>query len=170
MPRRFRHGNRTMLRKTLRRLLALDDPPERTALAFSIGVFIAFSPFLGLHTVLATVAAFWFRLNKVAIFAGIWINNPLLTMVPIIVVSYELGALLLGHSAPVPAAGLELVRHPRILSNSYWRLLMTEGRDLLLPYALGGTVLSVVCSAASYPVTLKILRWRRAARGKPNQA
>ena len=44
-----------MFRSTFRRLLALDDPPERTALAFAIGVFIAFSPFLGLHTILATV-------------------------------------------------------------------------------------------------------------------
>ncbi|SRR6266404_55904 len=30
-----------MFRSTFRRLLALDDPPERTALGFSIGVFIA---------------------------------------------------------------------------------------------------------------------------------
>src|SRR5829696_1695663 len=30
-----------MFRAAFRRLLAIDDPPERTALAFSIGVFIA---------------------------------------------------------------------------------------------------------------------------------
>ena len=47
-----------MFRATFRRLLAIDDPPERTALAFSIGVFIAFSPFLGLHTIMATAVAF----------------------------------------------------------------------------------------------------------------
>ncbi|MDQ1590256.1 MAG: hypothetical protein QOG71_883, partial [Pyrinomonadaceae bacterium] len=35
-----------MFRAAFRRLLAVDDPPERTALAFSVGVFIAFSPFL----------------------------------------------------------------------------------------------------------------------------
>ena len=51
-----------MFRAAFRRLLAIDDPPERTALAFSIGVFIAFSPFLGLHTLMATALAFlaWF--------------------------------------------------------------------------------------------------------------
>jgi uncharacterized protein (DUF2062 family) len=47
-----------MFRAAFRRLLAIDDPPERTALAFSIGVFIAFSPFLGLHTITATAIAF----------------------------------------------------------------------------------------------------------------
>ena len=56
-----------MFRATFRRLLAIDDPPERTALAFSIGVFIAFSPFLGLHTIAATLVAFLFRFNKIAI-------------------------------------------------------------------------------------------------------
>ena len=47
-----------MIRGAFRRLLALDDPPERTALAFSIGVLIGFSPFLGLHTIMAALAAF----------------------------------------------------------------------------------------------------------------
>lgn len=152
-----------MFRKTLRRLLALDDPPERTALAFSVGVFIACSPFLGLHTILATMIAVWFRLNKVAVFGGVWVNNPFLTMVPIILASYEIGAWLIGRHGPVPA-GIELLKHPRIFSGDYWRLLAVDGRDLLLPYLVGGLILSVVCSTASYPVTLSILRWRRAAR------
>ena len=66
-----------MFRAAFRRLLAIDDPPERTALAFSIGVFIAFSPLLGLHTILATLIAFVFRFNKVAIYTGTFLNNPL---------------------------------------------------------------------------------------------
>ena len=76
-----------MLRDAFRRLMALDDPPERTALAFSIGVFIAFSPFLGLHTIMATVLAFMFRFNKIAIYTGTFVNNPFLTLVPIIIAS-----------------------------------------------------------------------------------
>src|SRR6267142_1331007 len=84
-----------MFRSTFRRLLALDDPPERTALAFSIGVFVAFSPFLGLHTILATSIAFIFRFNKLAIYSGTFINNPL-TLIPIIIASYATGAFLLG--------------------------------------------------------------------------
>jgi hypothetical protein len=35
-----------MFRTTLRRLLAVDDPPEWTALAFSIGVFKGGEPLL----------------------------------------------------------------------------------------------------------------------------
>ena len=77
-----------MFRTAFRRLLALDDPPERTALAFAIGVFIAFTPLLGLHTILATLIAFLFRFNKIAIYTGTFVNNPFLTLVPITLVSY----------------------------------------------------------------------------------
>jgi hypothetical protein len=147
-----------MVRAVLRRLLALDDPPERTALAFSVGVFIAFSPFLGLHTIMATALAFAFRFNKVAIFAGTFINNPFLTLVPIILASYAVGAFLTGLPVALPAEGLELLRHPRLLAGDYWRALLGQFWVVLLPFTVGGMVLSVVCSLAAYPATLKILR------------
>jgi uncharacterized protein (DUF2062 family) len=147
-----------MLRSYFRRLLALDDPPERTALAFAVGVFIAFTPLLGLHTILATLLAFLFRFNKVAIYAGTFVNNPFLTLVPIIFLSYAVGAAILGRPVSLPAEGVELLRHPHILTTLYWRELSARFWDLLLPFALGGTLLSVVCSLAAYPVTLKLLR------------
>ncbi|MDT5158822.1 MAG: uncharacterized protein QOC61_1746 [Acidobacteriota bacterium] len=147
-----------MLRSAFRRLLALDDPPERTALAFSVGVFIAFSPLLGLHTILATVLALLLRFNKVAIYAGTFVNNPFLTLVPIILASYAVGAFLLGRPVSLPPGGLELLREPHLLTARYWHELTAQFRDLLAPFALGGTLLSVVCSLAAYPVTLKLLR------------
>src|SRR6186997_2295945 len=62
------------MRDALQSLLHLKDPPRRTAIAFGTGVFIAFSPFLGLHTLIAIAVAFAFRLNRVAVLAGAWIN------------------------------------------------------------------------------------------------
>src|ERR671939_1314519 len=105
-----------MFRRSLRRLLAIDDPPERTALAFSVGVFIAFSPFLGLHTIMATVLAFAFRFNKIAIYTGTFINNPFLTMVPIILASYAVGALVMGRPLALPPDSMELLKHPHLLT------------------------------------------------------
>ena len=150
-----------MFRSTFRRLLALDDPPERTALAFSLGVFIAFSPFLGLHTILATLIAFLFRFNKVAVYTGTFINNPFLTLVPIIIVSYALGALILGRPLRIPAAGVELLRHPHLLTASYYHKLFRESWDIVWPFSIGGMILSVVCSLIAYPVTSSLLRARK---------
>jgi len=150
-----------MFRAAFRRLLAVDDPPERTALAFSVGVFIAFSPFLGLHTIMATLIAFLFRFNKVAIYAGTFVNNPFLTLVPIIAASYALGALLMGRPLSLPDEGWQLLREPHLLTAAYWRQLFTHLRDIVLPFSIGGMVLSIVLSLAAYPVTLKLLRARQ---------
>ena len=153
-----------MFRTTFRRLLALDDPPERTALAFSIGVFIAFSPFLGLHTILATLLAFLFRFNKVAIYGGTFINNPFLTLVPIIIASYAVGALVLGRPLRIPATGVELLRHPHLLTAAYYHQLFRESWDIVWPFTIGGLTLSVVCSLIAYPVTSSLLRSQRRAK------
>ena len=153
-----------MFRSAIRRLLAIDDPPERTALAFSIGVFIAFSPFLGLHTILATLIAFIFRFNKVAIYTGTFINNPFLTLVPIIVASYGVGAFILGRPLRIPQEGVELLKDPEIFSSAYYRRLATQSRHIVEPFAVGGLVLSVVCSVIAYPLTLRALRLYRTRR------
>ncbi len=147
-----------MFRSAFRRLLAADDPPERTALAFSVGVFIAFSPFLGLHTIMATAAAFLFRFNKIAIYTGTFVNNPFLTLVPITLASYAVGAVIMGRPFRLPDEGLALLREPHLLTGSYWRELGAHLGDVVVPFAVGGLVLSVVCSLAAYPVTLRLLR------------
>jgi uncharacterized protein (DUF2062 family) len=147
-----------MFRSTFRRLLAIDDPPERTALAFSIGVFIAFCPLLGLHTILATFVAFVFRFNKIAIYAGTFVNNPFLTLVPIIIGSYTIGAFILGRPLKIPDEGVELLTHPAIFSGDYYRQIFIQSWTIVKPFAVGATVLSVVCSLLAYPLTLKALR------------
>jgi uncharacterized protein len=155
-----------MFRAAFRRLLAIDDPPERTALAFSIGVFIAFSPFLGLHTIIATLIAFVFRFNKVAIYTGTFLNNPPLTLVPIIIASYAVGAFFMGRALRIPPEGIELIKDPHLLTADYYRRIFVQSWFLVEPFALGGIVLSVVCSLIAYPLTLRTLR---AYRGRKAQ-
>lgn len=161
-----------MFRQALRRLLAVDDTPERTALAFSVGVFIAFSPFVGLHTILATLVALLFRFNKIAIYAGTFVNNPFLTFVPIVAASYAVGALLMGRPVRLHGVGWQLLGEPHLLTAAYWRQLGTHLRDVVVPFSVGGLALSVVCSLTAYPVTLKLMRAkaRRKAEGRKTKA
>ena len=156
-----------MFRAAFRRLLAIDDPPERTALAFSIGVFIAFSPFLGLHTLMATALAFLFRFNKIAIYTGTFVNNPFLTLVPIIIASYAVGAFILGRPLRIPDEGLELLKNPRLFTGEYYRMLFVQSwNSVVWPFSVGAMALSVVCSLLAYPLRLRALRAYR-NRKKP---
>lgn len=150
-----------MFRATFRRLLAIDDPPERTAVAFSVGVFIAFSPFLGLHTIIATVLAFLFRFNKIAIYTGTFLNNPIFTLVPIIIASYAIGAFVLGRPLRIPPEGIDLLKNPHLLTGSYYRQIFVNSWYLVEPFAIGGMMLSFVCSFTAYPLTLWLLRAHR---------
>jgi uncharacterized protein (DUF2062 family) len=155
-----------MFRAAIRRLLAIDDPPERTALAFSIGIFIAFSPFLGLHTIIATLIAFAFRFNKIAIYSGTFVNNPFLTMVPIILLSYATGAFILGRPLALPPESIELLKSPHLLTAEWWGKIFKESGGLIWPYFIGGMMLSIICSLAAYPLTLHFLRAKKKIKEK----
>jgi uncharacterized protein (DUF2062 family) len=155
-----------MFRANIRRLLVIDDPPERTALAFSIGVFIAFFPLLGLHAILATVIAFAFRFNKLAIYTGTFVNNPFLTLVPIILVSYGLGAVVIGRPLALPSESMELLKSPHLFTSDWWGNLFKTSGNLLWPYAIGGLLLSVICSLVAYPLTLRFLRTRQKIKSR----
>lgn len=136
-----------------RRLHSLDDTPERIALAFAFGVFLAFSPLLGLHTLLGLTIAFIFGLNRVAVLLGVWVNNPW-TLVPIYAAAAYVGRLLIGLSGnrTLPAFDWGEIWHIRfwVQAGRHW--------DVLKPVVLGSTILSFVSGALSYPVALYIVR------------
>ncbi len=137
----------------LRRLLALDDAPERVALAFALGVFLAFSPLLGLHTVLGLTIAFIFGLNRVAVLLGVWVNNPW-TLVPIYGAAAYVGGLLFGFPA---GTALPNIGWGDILRGSSW-LHTIRTWEMLRPIVLGSTILSFVSALLSYPAALYVIR------------
>lgn len=124
------------------------------------------SPRCSACTILATLIAFLFRFNKVAIYVGTYVNNPFLTLAPIILISYGLGAFLLGLPIRIPAEGIDLLKNPHLLTGAYYRQVFVHSWHIVKPFALGGTVLSVVCSAVSYPLTLWALRKYRRNRAQ----
>ena len=56
-------------------LLGREQPPERVAAAIGVGVAVGFSPFVGLHLLLALGLAFLFRLNKIDTVLGTFAGN-----------------------------------------------------------------------------------------------
>jgi uncharacterized protein (DUF2062 family) len=143
-------------RALLRQVLHLQESPQRTALAFALGVFIAFSPAYGLHTVMVVLCTWLFGLNFLALFTGALVNNPW-TIIPILGATYWTGALLLGRT-DVP--------------NFDWHDLSFSGiYEQVLPYAapfmLGGLVLSVLGALLSYPAAYLFFHKHRTAPTKP---
>jgi uncharacterized protein (DUF2062 family) len=84
-------------KKRFAAILSLDSHPGHISAGFAVGVFISFTPFFGLHTPLAILIAFIFRLNKITCITGAWVNTPI-TVVPVLGISYKLGRVLLGYT------------------------------------------------------------------------
>ena len=76
------------------RILHVDDSPHRIALGVGLGLFIAWTPFIGFHMLMVLGLAIVLRANKLVALAWVWVCNPL-TYFPVFYPSYLLGRALL---------------------------------------------------------------------------
>lgn len=141
----------------VRKVALVDDTPRRTALAFALGVFIAFSPFLGAHWALALALSFACRLSRAATLLGTLVNNPW-TLVIIYPPSFALGTLILGAgSEPFPNPGWD-----QAASLEFWRASARHLSGWFPRLILGTTITGALAAVVSYPVALRLItRFRR---------
>jgi uncharacterized protein len=155
-----------LLRRRLRALLHLEDPPWRIALALAVGVFISCTPFYFFQTLLALLVATLFRLNKVATVAGTWLNLP--WFAPFVyAASLRVGALILPDRDATSGEALAvLLRHSGGVSwNEAAELLRSVSAALLV----GTTIVGALAGAATYVVALRLIRARRRGSGNTGE-
>ena len=145
----FAMNDKRSFRRYLRQLLLLDEPPERTARTFGFGVFISFSPFIGLHIVIAMVVLLFVKLNRLSFLAGVFSNTPW-TVAPMLALGTGIGAFVLGRDTTLPELSSETLR-----SGEFWKQLTSDAWNLLAPFMLGNFILSGVLALAGYG----ILKW-----------
>jgi uncharacterized protein (DUF2062 family) len=145
------------LRRAVQVLFHVEDSPHRIALSFGLGVFIAFSPLLGLHTLLALGIAFAFRLSKAAIIVGIYVNNPW-TIAPMYMAGTLLGCFLLGVS-PDDLATITFDAH----GWAFYRSLADQLRPYLWPFVVGNSLLGFLFGGLAYLALRRVIE--RRARG-----
>jgi uncharacterized protein len=145
----------------IKQLLHMDDTPEHTALAYAIGVLLGFSPFLGLHTIGGVVVAFLFRLNRVAVLVGVWMNLPW-WIVPYYTVATAAGMKMIGFRldpgllGAIFRSGME----EGFLRAEFWNRLASQS-GLLLSFGIGSMLLAIVLSLIAYPLCLYGIRLYR---------
>jgi uncharacterized protein (DUF2062 family) len=143
------------LRRTGQILLHVEDSPSRVALAFALGVFIAFFPVLGVHTAMAIAMALVFRLNKVALLAGTFANNPW-TVAPMYSAGTLLGCAVLGVS-PASLGAIDW----DLSGRAFYESLVTGLRPLLVPFVVGNLALGALAAATAFVLLRTLLARRR---------
>ena len=143
-------------RRWLNQLLHTHDTPQRTAAAYAIGVFLGFSPLLGLHTVLGLIVAFAFNLNRVAMLLGVYSNLPWI-LPAYYTLATTLGAALLQYDVP-PGFWKDL---REVLVAASWGELRTFTKVMIAPliwsFTLGSTIGAVALGITAYRVALAMI-------------
>lgn len=155
------------VKRWLEQLLHTHDTPQRTAAAYALGVFLGFSPLLGLHVVLGVVAAFLFNMNRLAVALGIFSNLPWV-MPAYYTVATLAGAAILRVEAPPGLLG-ELSGALRDASWGEFRQLAHALWPLFWAFVLGSTLGAVLLSSIAYRTSLAMIlaHRRRHPHGAP---
>ena len=133
------------------RFRSLQGDPNYVALGMAIGVFVAVTPTIPFHTVIAIGLAFILRASKPAAILGVWFSNPL-TIPPLYYGSYKVGMLMLGRELTWSGEEVKIQE------------LLRQGLDVTVAMVAGGAVLGIVPAVLSYFVTLYLFRKVRARR------
>jgi hypothetical protein len=147
------------VRRWLEGLLHTHDTPRRTAVAFALGVFFGFSPFLGLHTILGLAFAFLFNLNRVAVVLGVYSNLPWI-LPAYYTLATVAGAFLLRVEVP-PGLLDDLTQAVTAASWPEFRRVARTLAPLAWAYTVGSTLGAVLLAGIAYRVSLTMIEAHR---------
>ncbi|MFQ5836057.1 MAG: DUF2062 domain-containing protein, partial [bacterium] len=135
-----------------KKLVRVDDSPQRIARGLAIGVFWGILPTFGFAILFSLPTAVFLRANKFSAILGTFVANPFTTPF-IYAFEYKIGELIL-RTTPLP------------FSWSLFRLgnLLNVGRSLLA----GSSVLAIGMALVTYFLTFRIIL--RYKRKKPSKA
>lgn len=143
---------RVKLRLTYEHIRRLQGDPHYVAMGMAIGVFVAVTPTIPFHTIIAIALAFVLRGSKPAAAIGVWLSNPV-TIPFFYYGSYKIGALLMQMDLP-----------DQMPTESITDLL-DLGFDVTLAMMLGGCVLGILPAVVAYLLTLRLVRRLRHSKG-----
>lgn len=153
------------------RVLHVDDTPHRIALGVAIGIFVTWTPTIGLQMVLTIALATLLRANKFVGVPFVWISNP--ATLWLYYPNYKVGRWMLPGDYPEP----DFLK--AIVLTGGWperiRTFWETTSEILAPLWIGSIVVALVLGAITYVVIryavvnyrnrleLRRLRRRRAA-------
>jgi len=142
----------------IREVLHFGDDPRKIAGGLAVGTFISFSPYYGLHTLMALAAAFAFRLNVAATLVGSWIVIP--PAIPFVMAfCLRVGWFLVGR----PVRGQPIVKG--VSAVALWARLSRH----LWPLVVGTTVVGLAAALVAYVAAYQAVLRVRAARAASAQ-
>jgi uncharacterized protein (DUF2062 family) len=137
------------------RMGRLPGTPEYIAKGMAIGAAMSMTPFVGFHIVMGTFFCWLLRGSIVAMLLGTVLTGNIWTLPVIWIGTYKLGHLMLGHFHATAAGAMRAGLVPEKFS---MELLLHNPMRLLVPMTLSGVPLALLAGAATYYLTLQLVR------------
>ena len=159
------------MRPVFKWLIRLRGSPQAIAGGFSLGLFIAFTPTIGVQIVLAFSLATVLNVNRPAAVLAVWLTNPV-TIPAIFTLNYWLGSLIWeGPSVSVVSRRLiELAS--QLTTLDIWAItdqlsaVAELGMDIIVPLIFGSIITGTLSSILTYVILLRLLTFLFARRAK----
>ncbi|TET05932.1 DUF2062 domain-containing protein [Candidatus Dependentiae bacterium] len=130
--------------------------PRRLSLSCCLGIYIAFSPFVGFHTIMIFFFSWFFKLNPSVTFTSSYLLNNPWTMLPLYVTDYLFGdwflRFFLGNNfltlnpSWMSWINQPLIHYTGIKGVSFWS------------FMVGGNLLGIIVSVILYPILTVFFR------------
>lgn len=143
-PKPARYPIAPKLKEIVSKLKQLDGDPHYISTGVAIGVFIAMTPTIPFHSILAIILAFLFHASKAAAFIGAWASNPV-TIPFIYLANYKIGMFLIGNSTHCDDKYQSIIQ------------LCKLGFEVPLAMMAGGMILGIPVAFTAYFITRNIL-------------
>lgn len=131
-------------------VLRVNDSPHSLALGLTMGVFVAFTPTVGIQITIVVILGTLMRANRIAAVAMTWISNPV-TMIPMYYGYYVLGLFVLGREGIDRGRFDELCRLDD--GRSSWRFIADLFDELGAPLWVGSLIVAFIVTVPVYPWT-----------------
>jgi len=137
-------------------------PPWFDARAVALGFFVGFAFPMGTHLTSLVVLRSLLRFNYLLAAGVTMVCNPL-DIIPLYYGYYVLGSLVLGKATTLDITAVEGLMNPVMNKTYFWEAFtaFTQlGREFLVRWLVGGTIVGVVSAVPGYWITLKIQKRR----------
>jgi uncharacterized protein (DUF2062 family) len=151
---------KTYLSAVIQKIMAMEKSPYKLARSLVLGIWIAWSPFLGIQTWLVFLLGWPLHLNVAVVFATLYLVNNPWTMIPLAVVDYTVGRWLMQK-----LFGISLIRYnPGWMSwvntklQKYLSAYVYVQEISLWEFIIGGLIVSSLVSLIAYPLILSLCK------------
>lgn len=135
-----------------KKLLLGERTPYKLAIASTLGIFVAFSPLIGLHWLLTIMLAWIFRVNVAVVYIAAHIVNNPLTMVPLYLSDYAVGLWVCNR----------LFESNLMTHNPSWMQWLNVKLSCmgianlsLWAFIIGGHIVAIIASLVSFPFLIR---------------